>query len=470
MLSLSQLHALLDERLRRLTNGPRAPPRQQTLQTVIQWSYENLGRAEQRLARALSVCSGGCDLAAAAALLGDAGDDMAVPESLALLADQSLLTVEHAAHTARYLMLETVRQYALERLEDSGEAAAVRDRHRDHFMALAEEMGQQLSGPAPGTAMATLEPERDNLFRALAWCNGAEGARQGLRMVAALRYFWPSCGLLVRGYEVTREALARPGADQCGALRGRALSVASILCTWLGRDHDAIGHAEESLAVFERAGDDQGVARALSYIGAIKSDLGETDQASQHLERSLVVARRDGDEDVIANALNGLGNVLLRAGEVERAESVFEEVLALRRRLTQPAAEAVAWLNLAATAIEGRRPEAARQRLVHVWQLVQRVDSRFIGQVLVGMAAGVAALTEEAELALRLDAASKQQRIEIGLAPNIVGGEQARAFARAREALGAFTCASAEQAGREMHYAQTLAEVGAWLERTAQRS
>ena len=173
---------------------------------------------------------------------------------------------------------------------------------------------------------------------------------------------------------------------------------------------------------------------------------------------------------MIALALHELANTFLAASEPEQAEPLFAEVVVLWRRLTMPAAEAVAWLNLAAAAIRCRRREVARQRLVQVWQLAQSVDSRFIGLVLVHLCAGLAALTEEPEFAVRLCAAAAQQRVEIGMPPNTVSVEQARDFAHAREALGAAACAAAVQAGREMHYAQTLAEVGAWLESTAQRS
>ncbi len=133
MLSVTQIGSFLDERLWSLTGGEQTLPRQQTLRAVIQWSYEHLAPAEQRLLRALSVCSGGFDLEAAMALRRDVADpldlpDMATLDSLTRLVDKSLLTVEHHAQTARYTMLETVRQYALERLADCGEAAALRDR------------------------------------------------------------------------------------------------------------------------------------------------------------------------------------------------------------------------------------------------------------------------------------------------------------------------------------------------------
>ena len=335
MLSATQLYALLNERFRLLTGGTRALPRQQTLQAVIQWSYEHLGAAEQRLLRALSVCGGGGDLAAAVALLGDTNSDMAVLDSLALLVDKSLLSVERQGQTARYAMLDTVRQYALERLGDSGEAAAVRDRHRDHFLALAEAIYRELPGGAPAGSLARLDRDRDNLYRALAWCDGAEGAPAGLRMVAALKNYWPSRGLLVRGYELTIDALARPGAQQRDPWRCAALAAATHLSCLMGRRQETCGHAEALLALAKAIGDDKHLAIALWHIAKIKCEQGEPDAGRRYGEESLAVARRAGDDAGVANALNGLAFQCEDAGEHDQAQALWEDALAACRNQTR---------------------------------------------------------------------------------------------------------------------------------------
>lgn len=383
MLSVVQVSSLLDERFRLLTGGARALPRQQTLQAVIQWSYEHLAPAEQRLLRALSVCSGGCDLAAAAALLEGATDardvpDMAVVDSLARLVDKSLLTVEHHAQTARYLMLETVRQYALERLGECGEMAAVRDRHLAHFLALAEEMERQLAGEEPGRWIARLDLDRDNLFRALAWCDRADGARLGLRMAVALRHYWSSRGLVVRGYEETRMALGRPGARQRDVWHCRAESAAALQCAWMGRMAESAAHAEESLAIAREIDEGERISIALRQLATACLSLGDKPSARRHSEQALAVARRIGDDVQICDSLSGLALLQMNDDEHLQAEPLLEEVLAMRTRLGHPYfSRATAAFNLASIAVSRRLPELARARLVEAADLAERTGSRY---------------------------------------------------------------------------------------------
>lgn len=469
MLSVTQVSALLDERFELLTGGARAVPRQQTLQAVIHWSYEHLAAAEQRLLRVLSVCSGGCDLAAAVALQGDATDEpgaqaMVTLDSLARLVDQSLLTVQHHARAARYEMLESVRQYVLERLGDGGEVAAVRDRHLGHFLALAEEMDQQLTGERPGAWIARLDLERDNLFRALAWCDGAGREQSGLRMVVALRHYWPSRGLLVRGYEVTMAALARPGAQERGLWRCKGLSAAAEQSSMLGHYQQAGSLAEASLAIARETGDAERSAIALRQMAMASLMVGDTKTARRHGDEALALARQIGNDLLICGLLSGMALLHMHEGEYAQAEPLFVEVLFLHKRSNHPCfAKATAVLNLAAVAIGRRMPEIARARLLEAAALAEHADSRFLGQHLVDEVSALAALSGHFELAVRLRAASVRQREEVDMAAHRLGREQKRDLAQARQALGAAACAAAEQAGRGMRYEQVSTEALDWL-------
>ena len=472
VLSVVQVHALLDERLRLLTAGQQALPRQQTLQAVIQWSYEHLAPAEQGLLRALSVCSGGCDLAAAVALQGGVADPLAVQnmatlDSLARLVDKSLLTVEHHALTARYLMLETVRQYALERLEADGEVVAMRGRHLVHFLGLAEEMERQLSGEEPGRWIARLDLDRDNLFRALAWCDRADFARLGLRLVVALRHYWSSRGLVVRGYEETQVALARPGTRARDLWRCRAESAAALQCAWMGHMAESAYHAGESLAIALEIDDGERCSIALRQLATACQSRGDGAAARAHSERALAVARQIGNEVQIYDSLSGLAILQLNNGEYLQAEPLFEEVLAMRTRLGHPYfSRATVAFNLASIAVSRRQPQLAQARLVEAAGLAERTESRYLGQLLVDEVAALAAMCGHFETAVCLLAASAQQRVAIRMPPHDLGPAQAHDHEAAREALGMAATSAAEQAGREMSFEQALAAARSWLRST----
>ena len=464
MLSMAQVSERLDERFRLLTGGARALPRQQTLRAVIQWSFEHLGPAEQRLLRALSACSGGCDLAAAVALQGDAADEMATLDSLARLVDKSLLTVERHAQNVRYAMLETVRQYALERLGDSGELLAVRHRHLDHFLTVAEQMGCQPTGDAVQTVWVRLAPEGDNLTRALAWCSGAEGAQRGLRMVHALRNYWPSQGLLVTGYQATTEALAHPGAQQRDLWRCKALAAAAHLCCLLGGPQEH-AHAEELLAIATEIADEPYQARALWHLAKIRAELGDMEGARRCGEESLTLARSSGDEVEALNSLGGLAFQAKACGAHDQAQRLWEESLAMSQRVNHRIGQAIALVNLASIAIDRRRADSARTSLIQARDVIARVESSQLDQYLVETAAALAALTDDFDLAVKLHRASARRRAELAISPQVLSCEQADDLDRARNALDPEGCAAMDAVAAQISHKQVLAEVSAWLNR-----
>jgi non-specific serine/threonine protein kinase len=227
MLSVDEIRARLDDRFRLLTGGSRAAVgRQQTLLATIRWSYEHLAPAEQALLRRLSVFAGGWTLDGALAVAADGADEYEVLDRLARLVDQSLVSTRHVAGDAtRYAMLETVRQYAQERLEDAGEGAAMRDRHLAYVVAFAERAAPELVRNDQLAWLARLDHERENLLAAHAWCDHAtDGAALGLRLVYALLIYFRNRGLLALQLRVTVEALSRPGADAPTVARGRRCS------------------------------------------------------------------------------------------------------------------------------------------------------------------------------------------------------------------------------------------------------
>ena len=212
LLSLEQISARLDDRFQLLTGGSRtAVPRQQTLRATIDWSYDLLSDEERRLLRRLAVFAGGCSLEAAEQVCG--GDDSSDGDTLELLShliDKSLVAVEDEDGERRYRLLETVRQYARDRLFESGEAAALRDRHLHFFERLALEAEPELLGPNHIAWASRLTADHDNLRAALEWGLATSGnAETPLRMVCALWSFWNQRNYFAEGRQWVERALPR---------------------------------------------------------------------------------------------------------------------------------------------------------------------------------------------------------------------------------------------------------------------
>ena len=228
-LSIDDINRKLDQRFLILTGGSRtALPRQQTLRSLIDWSYELLSDRERRLLQRLSVFAGGWTLEAAEQVCADGGVvDQVVLDHLTSLCDKSLVVVEQNEGGYRYRLLETVRQYAREQLLSSGGAEAVRARHRDCFLALAEEAHPQLKGPDQAKWLHRLETEHENLRASLEWSLADAGANAGLRLCGALQYLLDHARTFRRGPPVVR--------TDAGAGRCRGAYAGARECAWCGR-------------------------------------------------------------------------------------------------------------------------------------------------------------------------------------------------------------------------------------------
>ena len=192
--------------------------RQETLRATIQWSHDQLDPEAQRLFRALSVFVGGWTLAGAMAAWGPGADEFVVLELLTRLSDKSLIATEQTDFgPTRYSMLETVREYAQELLQESQETDVARTRHLDYFLSLAETAEQKLRGPAQGEWLAQLEREHENLMAAHRWCDDAEDGAEGTSSRERLMRYWSFGGLHVLGMRLHLEALGRAGCGESDA-------------------------------------------------------------------------------------------------------------------------------------------------------------------------------------------------------------------------------------------------------------
>src|SRR5215213_4216950 len=321
----------LERRLPLLTGGARdAPERQQTLRDTIAWSVDLLGPAEQVLFQRLSVFAGGFTLAAAEAI-SQPGDDAL--DGLARLVDQSLIYFTgEPADEPRFGMLETIQEYAREQLALSSQRDAVCRHHRDHVLALAEQAKEMIDGPDQAIWLARLAADQDNIRVVIERALATGDAETVLRLGAALWRFWAQRGHLGEGRAALERALALAG-DVDSALRVSAMYYLGNLALDLNEYAVAQRHFMESLAVWRRLDNQDGIASALNGLGLIARDLGEYARARDQFEEALLIWSAIGDSRGIAIAHHNLGTVAAAEGAYERAQTHHEEALALQRQL-----------------------------------------------------------------------------------------------------------------------------------------
>ena len=464
-ISVDNIAARLDDRFSLLTRGDTtALPRQQTLRALIDWSFDLLNQSERALLRRLAVFAGGWTLEAAEVV--GAGGEVARIDVLGLLTnlvEKSLVTLE--ADGERYRLLETVRQYAQKRLDESGEGDATRTRHLDCFLALAEQASSQLVGPDQGAWLARLALEAENLLAAHAWCDRvAEGGESGLRLVHAVKLWLIYRGRLALLHRLTLEALARSGAQARTRARCRALHSAGQVGFFMGRYGEAQGYLEESLAIAMQIEDKERAAMVLEELGVVSSGQGDLVKARGYLEQALGLAQELGNKRAFASAINALAQLDRMEGHLDPAERRYEQVLALARELEDQETIAIALLNLAMVAIGRGSRERALATLGEALAIAEQIGSNRAGQSGLGVAAGLHALGGAWERAAILFGAAQEQMAQAGLH----GDPTDEAFleplvAKARSALGASAFAAAAATGHALAYDAALAQAQAWL-------
>jgi predicted ATPase/DNA-binding XRE family transcriptional regulator len=378
------------------------PERQRTMRATLDWSHDLLHNPEKELFRRLSVFAGGWTLEAAEDVC--AAGEVELDDVLALLinlGEQSLVTTEEIADgSVRYGMLEPVRQYALERLEESGEAEEVRRQHACYYLALAERSGPELGGPGQAAGLRRLETEIDNMRAALRWSVDHGESEAIARMAWSMWTYWWSSGHISEGRRWMEEALASEP-DMPALTRARLLFVAATLGQAIGDFEGTWPKIEESRVLFEQLGDRQGVAYCLGTGGLIVLGLGRPEEglalmlesadidlelgnkwgaasmlgfsatvpfsrgdlahARRLAERGLSLAREVGARDVLYVNLHPHAAIALAEGDNERAARLFEEGLTLSAEVGEANNVALCMEGLGAIAAsEGRLERAAR--------------------------------------------------------------------------------------------------------------
>jgi predicted ATPase/class 3 adenylate cyclase len=466
VLSVENIAERLIDRLRLLTRGSRsALPRQQTLRASIDWSYELLTPAERELFCRLSVFAGGWSLEAAEAVGADANAGSASADVLDLLSnlvEKSL--VSRGADGARYFLLNTVREYAQERLKESAGERAARARHLAHFLSLAEDIAAE--GRSRNARFEQLDVERENLFAAFESCAVLdEGAASGLRLAHALKHWLLSRGLLAIGYRLVVEAVDRAGAEEHNVARCRALFDAAELAFLTGKYEAAKQHTEASLALADKIGHAAGRADALRLLGFVCLAYGASDDARASFESALAISRQLGNQSQLAAALNGLGEFHRSVKDWPSALPLYREAIALDRQVGDRRRLAVHLCNLAAALIASEDQAHRGTALLEALDIAEDISSRQVGRVVLEYCACLAAVSGEWESAACLYGAAEKQSEDMGYHREPMDADfLPPLIARTRAALDATTFAAAEAQGRNRSYAQAVASAREWLQ------
>ena len=461
VLSVEQIRSRLDDRFRLLTGGRSAVPRQQTLLATIQWSYEQLTEEEQRLLRRLSVFSGGWTLESATAVAGESADEFHVLDLLTRLIDKSLVLVDQSsANEARYSMLETVRQYGLERLVEAGESDAYRERHLAFFMQLAAQMYQEKFTREQYWA-TRFTSEHDNLRAALSFVRDRDVERY-MTLVGSVAYFWWGRSHIIEGRHHIEDALRLASPTPVRRAYALAIRAQAMFLAYGGDPAQSRRLNEQSLAMWRELDDVIEVGHSLATLGWSYFFGNEEELALETFQELHRIALIQGDPVYINEAKVALGQVLVALSRVDEARQMANDVLAFSRKVGNKRAEHSGFHFLADCAlIEGDcrgALELYRQSLELAEAIGDRLETCFEVE---GIALSLAGLGDH-ETAIRLAASARAEwaRNNVTFSIRFWDVLVDRYFTPAREALGA-RADHVARAGSLLTFEEAVAEAKA---------
>lgn len=330
LLTPQQILAQLENRLRFLSGGARnLPARQQTLQGAIDWSYDLLDPQDQILFRRLSIFAGGCTYEAAEAIC-NFSDNIDILRGLESLIDHSLVGQSETDAEPRFIMLQTIHDYAVKKLESSGELDELRRQHLDFYAQLAEEAQQFLELAEQNLWLDRLERDYDNFSAAIRCAIDLQDAQQGVRLAQALRLFWFSRGYLSEGRRLMSELLSLPMESSSRAV---LLDCAGFLARYHGDFATAELHISEGLAISRQIGDQHAIADSLANAGFVYLQQDLLDQAREVYTEALAIYHENSNEQGMADATIHLGLIAFFENKHAMAQQYFEESLTIWQRL-----------------------------------------------------------------------------------------------------------------------------------------
>jgi predicted ATPase/DNA-binding CsgD family transcriptional regulator len=457
VLSAEQIAERLQDRFKLLTAGAAdAPARHRTLRAAVDWSFDLLPEPERALLRRMAVFAAGASIDALEAVCPDAAS---VLDCLAQLVDQSLVNVSEQAGVARYRLLDTVRQYALERLREAGEEPAVRARHAAWCVRFVEHTEPDVLGRDQLASLASFELDHANLRAALTWSLETHSAETALRLAGGLWKFWEVHGHAGEGERWLSAALEL---DSDGSADPRARSKAlhgAANLAFVRADYDRTAALHEANLALRRQLDDQlGIGISLFHLASVQRSRGETERAVELFRESLALFRAFGDRQWCANVLNGLGLTLSDRRALSAARSALEEALALYRALGGTRRVAIALLNLGDLARAEGDHQRADAQLRQSLELFHQLQDAWCSSIALENLALLAATRGYAERSAQLFGAAEAQREEAGaVLPPVDRPEYGRAVASIALRLGSELCSGAWARGRSLSREAALA-------------
>lgn len=381
MMSVADINARLRERFKMLTGGSRLQPeRQQTLRATIDWSYDLLSEHEQLLLRRLAVFVGGFDLEAAEAVGGiQPIESFDVLDLLTALIERSLVMLEERDEGVRYRMLETIRDYAAERLSaDGDEAASTAKRHCEHYFELAKEARDGLDGAQQGRWLRTFDTELDNLRAAMALALSGGGVDPviAVKLAVALQGFWIMRGDMSEGRRLVHSALAMPAIQNDRLAKAHALYVGAALAVCQGDVDESLAMLGTARDVYRDLGDAESYAAALSTRATTSLAMGDIVDAGADNEQAIELSRSLGLRLSESICLSTSGQIALYDNDHQRARAQFRDGLALARELKNAEMESEFELLLAEDDIEAGNLGAAHEHLTRAWNAAREGADR----------------------------------------------------------------------------------------------
>jgi predicted ATPase/class 3 adenylate cyclase len=423
----------LETRLKLLTGGARElPQRQQTLRAAIDWSHDLLSEDERTLFRRLAVFVGGCTLEAAEAVCDPRGEFSSdVLDGLTSLVDKSLVRPgRQVAGESRFWMLQTITEYAAERLEEAGELDEMRRRHAEHFLSLAEEAAKVAYGGEQAEWWTRLDADHDNERAALAWAAAHERETE-LRLVNALWYFWSVRGHLSEGRRWLEGAIAATDADH-ETLRAKAVAAAGALAYRQGDYERARMLADASLKLNRELGNELETARGLGELGNIAVALGEYESAMAKYAESSDLFRKLDDRGRLAQVLANMGAVANLRGDYDVGRQLTEEALELQRECGNTEAATISTHNLARIDLRTGRPAAAADLLHQSLDAAGQLDYRELIAYCLEACAELAVARQDYDRAARFLGRSEALFDELGVP---MGAEEKESYEKTAQAL-----------------------------------
>jgi predicted ATPase/class 3 adenylate cyclase len=417
LLSVEQIASRLDDRFRLLRGGQRdGPPHQQTLQALIDWSHDLLSEKERVAFRRMGAFGGGRSLEALEAVCaGDGIEESEVLDLLEQLVDKSLISVERdAAGTTRYTMIESVWHYSRDKLESSGEAPAVRERHLNYFLGFAEEASPHLEGPDQKVWLDRCQSDFFNFRFAVEWTVKSQRPEAGLRLLTALYRVIEVRGYLAEAWDLAMRLLALP--DESVSPKHRADGRIAIgRFAWAAdRYADARKFYTEAQQIYETIGDERGSALAEMLLGFLDRGDGNLERAEKRFERALQGGRKLQEAYIEAGCLSGLGSIAIDRGDFVLARQLKEKSLAIYRRLGDHWIIGLILGGATTVAIAQNDFSGAESALAEWTQITRELGNRWtLPDVLEGYA-NLALAANQPERAARLFGTAEATREHLG--------------------------------------------------------